>query len=325
MKRLIKNVLQSATAAAAPVRWRARAMPKLLILMYHRVLPSSHPARETEQAGMYVSPQTLAMHLEVLKKHFTFVHLDDWLRDVDAGRNPPKNACAITFDDGWRDNYQYAYPILRQTQAPATIYLVSDLVGTRYSFWPNTLSAILSAGLQHQWERLPGWLRDLLPAVRKMTKDEIDEVINRCKRFSDEQMRSAVEHAIGDSGERDLVTWDEAREMQASNVIRFGSHTRRHTRLSLVTDAEQLNDEIGESGRAIRRELGSEVATFCYPNGDTSPEAIRTVSANYLGAVTTNRGWNTPRSRRFTLNRVGVHEDVSNTPTSFVSRLAGVG
>jgi peptidoglycan/xylan/chitin deacetylase (PgdA/CDA1 family) len=325
MKQFLKNSLQHATALVAPLRWRMRSAPKLLILMYHRVLPSSHPAREIEQAGMYVSPETFAMHLEVLRRYFTLVHLDDWLRDLDQGRAVPKNACAITFDDGWRDNYEFAYPILRQAQAPATIYLVSDLVGTHYSFWPNTLSAILSEGAREHWEQLPNWLRDLLPPIRKMSKDEIDAVIVRCKRFSDAQMKSAVSHASGSSGERDLMSWEEARDMQASTLIRFGSHTRRHTRLSLVTDPAQLRDEIAHSRTTIRERLGRDAVTFCYPNGDTSAEAIRAVRANYLGAVTTHRGWNTSKSERFTLKRVGVHEDVSSTSTSFISRLAGVG
>ncbi|HEU4654412.1 MAG TPA: polysaccharide deacetylase family protein [Steroidobacteraceae bacterium] len=326
MKRLIKSVLQNAAAKVAPMRWRIRSTPELLILMYHRVLPSSHPARATEQAGMYVSPETLAMHMEMLRKYFTFVHLDDWLRDVEAGRSIPKNACAITFDDGWRDNYQYAYPILRQAQAPATIYLVSDLVGTRYSFWPNTLATILTKANSEHWRALPGWLRDLLPVdVRKMSSTEIEDLIGRCKCFTDEQMKSAVEHAADDFGERDLISWEEAREMQASGVIRFGSHTRRHTRLSLVSDFSQLNDEVAQSGVIIREQLGSEVATFCYPNGDMSPDAIRLVSSQYLGAVSTRRGWNTPLSHRYAMSRVGVHDDVSNTPPRFLARLAGVG
>jgi peptidoglycan/xylan/chitin deacetylase (PgdA/CDA1 family) len=326
MKRLLKNILQGATASIAPLRWSVRIRPKLLILMYHRVLPETHPARAVEQAGMFVSPETLSMHLEVLKQYFSLVHLDDWLRDVAVGRATPKHACAITFDDGWRDNYDFAYPILRRAQVPATIYLVADLVGTRYSFWPNTLSLILSGARQENWDRLPSWLRDLLPSSpRSMSKEEIDNVINRCKRFSDEQMKAATEHAVGDSGERDLMTWEEVREMQATNLVRFGSHTRRHTRLSMITDPAQLNDEIAESRSVIREQLGTDVATFCYPNGETSREAIRLVSANYVGAVTTRRGWNTPRSERFTLNRVGVHEDVSKTRTSFLSRLAGVG
>jgi peptidoglycan/xylan/chitin deacetylase (PgdA/CDA1 family) len=93
----------------------------------------------------------------------------------------------------------------------------------------------------------------------------------------------------------------------------------------MLTDPKQLQDEIVASRDIIREQLGTDVPTFCYPNGDTSPEAIQAVSGAYLGAVTTRRGWNTPKSQRFTLNRVGVHDDVSNTPTSFVSRIAGFG
>ncbi len=55
------------------------------MLTYHRVLPESHPDRAHEQAGMYVRPETLAMHLETVKEHFELVHLDDWLTAKDAG------------------------------------------------------------------------------------------------------------------------------------------------------------------------------------------------------------------------------------------------
>src|SRR5690606_22913761 len=55
----------------------------------------------------------------------------------------PHRACALTFDDGWRDNYVHAFPVLRESRAPATIYLVSRLVGGNYGFWPTRLARIL--------------------------------------------------------------------------------------------------------------------------------------------------------------------------------------
>lgn len=328
MKQIFKRVIQAAVATIAPTLWRLRE-PSLLVIMYHRVLPPDHPDRKTEQPGMYVSPQTLAMHLRVLQASFVLMQLDDWLDAAARGKPLPRHACAITFDDGWRDNYQYAYPILQQANVPATIYLVSDLVGTRYSFWPNSLARILASADESVRARLPQWLRSLLPThAGALSTAQIDNVISQCKSRSDAQMLGVVNEgtaAVAGTADRDLMSWEEIQEMQASGLIRFGSHTRRHTRLSIVPDSDALQDEVLGSREVIEQRLGSVPRTFCYPNGDTSPQAIVAVRSGYQGAVTTTAGWNTPTSDKFTLHRIGVHEDVSSTPAAFLSRLAGVG
>jgi peptidoglycan/xylan/chitin deacetylase (PgdA/CDA1 family) len=157
--------------------WRTGTR-RLLVLMYHRVLPAEHPDRNSEQPGMYVSPATLAMHLEIVKQYFTLIHLDEWLERVSAGRAVPSLACAITFDDGWRDNYEYAFPVLRHAGAPATIYLVTDMVGEGYSFWPNTLARYLGAGAA-DLGAYPTWLADIArklrlavsPGIRSLSTD----------------------------------------------------------------------------------------------------------------------------------------------------------
>ena len=327
MKRLIKTLVQCSVAAVAPALWRFRDR-SLLVIMYHRVLPADHPDRATEQPGMYISPQTLAMPLRVLKRHFTLVHLDDWLSLAEKGGELPRNACAITFDDGWRDNYEYAFPILKSADAPATIYLVSDLIGTRYSFWPNTLARVLASTDTVLRQSLPAWLREMLPGSSEaLSSDQIDAVISRCKARSDAEMLEALRSVDCASEEetRDLMSWREIQEMQASGLVRFGSHTRRHSRVSKIEDANVLRDEVLGSADALAESLGSMPITFCYPNGDTSVPAVQLVRQGYRGAVTTARGWNRPSTDRHLLNRIGVHEDVSNTPAAFLSRLAGVG
>lgn len=329
MKRLVKQVVQSAVAAVAPALWRRRS-DSLLVMMYHRVLPEGHADRATEQPGMFVSPATLALHLSLLKQHFEMVHLDDWLRRVAHGQPVPPRACVITFDDGWRDNYDHAWPVLRAAAVPSTIYLVADLVGTSYSFWPNYLARLLGEGVAVR-ESWPGWLRAL--ADQHIGTDpapgvpQIDAVIDACKATrSDAEMLaivgSAADRAIG---ERDLMSWPELEQMRAGDLVRFGSHTRRHTRLSRVSDPATLADEVLGSREVLRERLGSVPETFCFPNGDTSPEAVACVRGAYLGAVTTETGWNDRASDRFLLRRVGVHEDVSATRTQMLARLCGVG
>lgn len=326
MKTMLKKAVQTAVAMIAPQMWKLRPT-SLLVMMYHRVLPNNHPNIATEQPGMYVSPETLRMHLEVLKENFTLVHLEDWLADASAGRKLPRRACAITFDDGWRDNYDYAFPILKRAAAPATIYLVSNFVGTRYVFWPNMLARLLASGDGSRWSRLPPWLRTILPqANAKMTSTEIDEIISLCKQYSDSEMLTALNGIFDHStGDRDLMNWSEIDEMQASGLIKFGSHTRRHTRLPLIKASEELEDEILGSREEIGQYIRVAPTTFCYPNGDTSNEAVKIVRKEYAGAVTTQAGWNSRSTDRFLLRRIGVHEDVSRTSVSFISRLAGIG
>ena len=325
MKRLVKQVAQTVVAAAAPAWWRTRS-DSLLVMMYHRVLPPNHADRGSEQPGMFVSPDTLALHLSLLKQYFEIVHLDDWLRRVGAGQPVPARAAVITFDDGWRDNYDHAWPVLQAAGVPSTIYLVTDLVGTRYSFWPNTLARSLAAGPEARasW---PEWLRVLanqhVGSELNPHAEQIDAVINVCKATrSDAEMRE-VAGAI--PGERDLMSWPEIEEMRANDLVRFGSHTRRHTRLSRVEDRATLEDEVLGSRKVLQERLDKVSDTFCFPNGDTSAEAIACVRSAYLGAVTTQSGWNERGHDPFQLRRIGVHEDVSASRTQLLSRLCGVG
>lgn len=332
LKRHIKRVVQGAVASVAPFTWRRRR-DSLLILMYHRVLPVNHPDRATEQPGMFVSPETLRMHLAALKENFTLLHLDEWLAAVAAGQPVPRNACAITFDDGWKDNFDFAFPVLAEAQAPATIFLVSELVGTKYSFWPNTLARLLLTGSDADFAKLPDWLRQMVQARRNggaFPAGQVDAFIEECKgRANDAQMHAALREVMdsntGPADDRDLMSWEEIRAMQAGGLVRFGSHTRRHTRLLASIDADTLADEVQGSRAEIARSLGNEPQTFCYPNGDLSPAALERVRATYRGAVTTRHGWNDRESDHCLLRRVGVHEDVSCTRASFLSRLAGVG
>ena len=329
MKSLIKNTVKGAVAGITPLLWRLKAR-SLLVLMYHRVLPAGHPARLLEQPGMYVSPPTLDMHLGELAKHFTFMHLDDWLQSASSGAPLPARACAITFDDGWRDNHEFAHPVLRRAGVPATIFLVSDLVGGQYSFWPNGLARVLSQRNLSLRSAMPDWLARLVPesSAGGINAAQMDRIIVACKEScSDEQMLDLVARLDALAGKaapaRDLMDWSELRELAAGDLVRFGSHTRRHTRLSRVASADALHDEIVGSQDAIALQLGSRPRLFCYPNGDYSDSALETVRGAYLGAVTTQRGWHAVGMDAHLIRRIGVHEDISDRRSAFLARLSG--
>jgi len=121
------------------------------------------------------------------------------------------------------------------------------------------------------------------------------------------------------------MDWDEIRAVTKGGLVRIGSHTRRHTRLSQRLSQAEIDDEIDGSALVIEQQLGTRPATFCYPNGDHSPLAVESVRKRYAAAVTTQRGWNSPVSDFHLLQRVGVHDDVSNSRTQLLARLGGIG
>lgn len=334
MKRIVKGILQGLSALASPVVWKLSGGHRLVVLMYHRVLPDTHSHRVFEEPGMYVSPATLRMHLRVLPQHFALVHLDDWIRKVQAGEDVPRLACAITFDDGWRDNYEYAFPVLREASAPACIFLVSDFVGSSRSVWTTRLSRLLVD------DALSPEKRDTALSLLQgsglklnlrfpLSADALSEALRSSKgQFNDYELSEILDYVetkcdIDLAGERDFLSWDEVREMSASGLVRFGSHTRHHVRLTDKVDDATLENEVVASKDILAKEIGYLPSLFCYPNGDYTAKVLPIVGRSYAAAVTTQRGWNDARSPKLELRRVGLHEDISRDARGLLSRVAG--
>lgn len=285
---------------------------------------------------MVVSPDTFHLHLRTLKQHFELVKLDDWVTRLNQGLGVARRACAITFDDGWRDNFQFAFPLLKEEQVPATTFLVSDYVDSTKSFWPERLARLIwnkGEGLPHEtleeFESILG--ADVFAAVSQAapTRDRIDTVIEMAKKYTDDQMVqriTTIERKLGrDQSVRppDVLTWGQVREMTQSGLVAIGSHGKRHVRLSTVIPQKTLEDEILGSKQMIEAKTSNGANIFCYPGGVTSPIAERLVRQHYQAACTTNRGWNSAKSDRFCLKRISIHEDVTNTRRSFLARISG--
>ena len=335
LKKIAKRTAIHAAARVAPVTWKWSRPGSLVVLMYHRVLPKDSPARKTEEPGMYVSPETLDLHLTELERRFELVHLDDWLRRARQGLPLPKLACAITFDDGWRDNYEFALPVLVKHNAPATIFLVSSYVGTVQRFWPNRLISLLDKAFAEPGsvdflEPLRGIVGPiLLRAERRgaLLADDIDRAIQGAKGLDEEQIRILVEEtgkSSGDSaGAAEILSRSDIAQMAATGLVRFGSHTMTHLRLGGRIGSQELEREIAGSRSELRDISGQEIDLFCYPNGETCPEALDSVRRHYLGAVTTRSGWHTAGRDPHLIRRIGVHEDVSDTREGILARVSG--
>ena len=335
-RRAAKRVMQHMAARLGPHR-RQTKTPRLLILMYHRILPEGDPRTLTEEPGMMVTPQSLAMHLEVIRRHFEPIHLSQWLRHRRDGAPLPLKACAITFDDGWADNYEFALPVLRAAGVPATVFLVSRLMGTGQTFWPERLTDLLRRVALERPEAFAmpefDWLRsagthfgfaDLPP-----TPEQCYALIAHAKALADGEIHrrlDAIEARLGLAeklGPRALLSWEQVREMAANGLIEMGSHTRDHLRLDGHVAPDELEAQVVQSKAEIETHVGRPVELFCYPNGDYTAAALDLVKRHYLGAVTTAQGWNSGQTDPALLRRIAVHEDIAGDEIAFAARISG--
>jgi peptidoglycan/xylan/chitin deacetylase (PgdA/CDA1 family) len=316
----------------------SRLKGKAVILLYHRVLTEKELKQEFIQPGMYVRHDVFEIQMLFLRKHFHILSLQDLL-DLWQGKkwDSTKRYCVITFDDGWRDNYLYAFPILRKHSIPATIFLPTALIGTDQCFWPDILGNLLmhsySSDVQEEkrkaleaiWHRYP-WTDEI---NNKKKADRIDAFIEHCKELSDEERNEILSEmarilGISVKGERALLTWDEVKEM-SNNGISFGSHSRTHKILTKYPEKVVL-EEIRDSLLRLQEEKVNFLPVFCYPNGDYNREiAWKVRTAGYLAAVSTQFGTEDGSSQHYyELKRIGIHNDISSTIPLFAYRLSGI-
>ncbi len=233
-----------------------------MILMYHRVLPTDDERMQDEEPGMVVTPESFALQLQILRQHFVVIHLADWLQRRQQGLPLPQRACAITFDDGWLDNYQFAFPLLQQYQVPATIFLVSDMVDTKRNFWPERLAELLRVtATQHRelWDA-PAyrWLRELSTnyefGKQPPNREQLFALFNQAKQQTDDELHARIDAMQNSSKSLPapnaaVVNWDQVTEMTNSGFVDFGSHTCDHIRLTDKISFKDTEHQIVASKR----------------------------------------------------------------------------
>ena len=286
---------------------------------------------------MIVTPESFRLHINILKKHFNIIKLSDWIELRLEGKELPKKACAITFDDGWLDNFEFAFPILKELNVPATIFLVSGMIGTNEKFWPERLARIImtiASNYPQYWTHPElEWLQS--PAggycfsETPPTQNNLSDMIASAKSYSDQEIHDRLDRLEStlqlepSDDAPSLLNWQQITEMVNSNLVEVGSHTCRHVRLNDFTRTDLINGEIINSKKEIEKKLGRPVKTFCFPNGDLCPEALALVKQNYCGAVSTASGWNTNCSDIHLLRRIGIHQDIADDRISFLARISG--
>jgi len=261
-----------------------------VIFLYHRVCPKEESVLNTN-----ICPEDFEKQVRYLRKYFHICTLEDLVEDLnDHHLNNKKlgNIAVITFDDGYRDNYIYAYPILKKYNIPATIFLTSDYIGKDNLFWWDKIVYIIYHSKKEDVDLENFGSFSLtnnnkkLECIHFLTSEFKNLPFRlRNKYILDLQNKCHV-NIPSDIGKKMVLSWNEIREMN-DNGISFGAHTLSHANLISLNLAEAKN-EIVQSKAMIEDKLKSEIISFAYPYGSRfyNNDIMRLVqNAGYLCAV----------------------------------------
>lgn len=267
-----------------PLGWGNGYRP--LVLGYHRVVEDYQAACRTEMASMLISTAMFERHLDWIGQHFRFVDLDEVGSAVRDGRPFDMPVAAVTFDDGYRDVYEHARPLLTRKGIPAAAFVVTDLVDQPGWQMHDKLYRLIDKGFS-LWDnprrQIHGVLTDLgLPASdivgdRANTRTPLMTVSSLLPKLSRDDVGRVAAYLECNVGNGfvpvpDTLTWPMLLAMRQQGFI-IGSHTRTHVSLPME-GLKTADEELRGSKETIEGRLGEPIHHFAYPGGHFTPAVV---------------------------------------------------
>ena len=298
---------------------RRVAPARLVVFCYHRIRPET-PGFSTVFDDDVFGPTVLQFREQMrwLRQHTTILSEADLLARADAPRPLSEPCVAVTFDDGYRDNYTFGLPVLEEFGIPAVFFIPTDLIDKRRLGWWDLISYFLRQ-TQRPTIRLDG--RQYVLGSRR--GEVVASLLERMKRaparetetlLTDLSEACAVPFPGAAVQDAELMTWEQIREA-AERGITIGSHSRTH-RVLTTLDQTTLTEELGTSKQALERMVGREVRSIAYPCGgpesfDSNVQHAARAAGYELGFSFSQEANRSERLVPFDVRRIGAPPGVS--------------
>jgi len=273
-----------------------------VVLVFHRVRHRDSSIAFAVNHRNSVAPECFYGLLDLLAaKDFAIVGLDEAMSRL---RNPGTGRfVCLTFDDGYRDNYDILLPIVQTRRIPITIYIAPGLLDGSAPLWWYALDRVFS---RESRVRLP-IPRDVeVPTGNAADKETAFAAAMRFMLNADSSETARVAQALeerygidfGELAATHMMTWDMVRDLAACPLVEIGAHTVSHPNLARL-DEGGARWEMAESRTRLEAEIGRSVRHFAYPFGSRSAVGPRELQAardlGFSSAVTTAAGNLFPR------------------------------
>ena len=307
----------------------------LTVLCYHRILDRP-PDFPFDDDLVSASPAQFEDELRFVERRYRVINFKTLREHLDREGRLPERSAIITFDDGYIDNYEVAFPILRKHGLTAVMFVTAGYMGARRLFWWDRLALIAKTAKTRRAsieEPLPLAIDlDAFPDAQAAAR----HLIHTAKTLPEERkelliarLAASLDAEIDEGRHSMTMSWQHLREMSGAG-IEIGAHSVNHPIFSNV-DAGLLAREVSGSKELIEKETGVEVISFGAPGRGRIPAAEKRKFEIALGELVRSSGysfstmyqWGLVYERSFdpfAIRRIGIER--YDTPALFRAKLA---
>jgi glycosyltransferase involved in cell wall biosynthesis/peptidoglycan/xylan/chitin deacetylase (PgdA/CDA1 family) len=286
------------------------------ILAYHRVNNDCF-----DPLNMNIEISTFEKQIRYIKRHYKVITLSKAVEILKEHKEIPENLIVITFDDGYKDFYLNAYPILSKYKIPAVLFLSIGAIEQKHVLWFDTVVSVIKMTKKEDFDLTKVGLRKFAINSVDNKKKAINEIVCFLKRSSLKERNNIVSYLFNESGcdsneinsSNPLLDWEELKSMN-NELVAFGSHGMTHTILQNL-DEKEIENEIVKSKEIMKVKTGLDIHFFSYPNGginDFKENVKQQLAENaYIAACTLIKGSNNGSSDLFALKRICMNNEIT--------------
>ena len=285
---------------------------KVKILLYHGIVTGRLPETLNSES-LHLPREAFAKQLAYLKRWYHPLSLDEFVRRVHAHEPLPDYTVVITFDDGYLNNYQHAWPLLKSLGIPATLCVTTSFLSSDELLWLDALEYSLHATRQPRLRvTLDGHLQEFSLRGLRAKRSSLRRVKRLLKRQAIGERRALLDGLQAQLGVRPRVddlphcaplSWEGLAEMHRDGTVAIGSHAVQHDNLDTMTLAA-AREQLAQSKALLEARLKTRVTAFAYPGGACTEELKRLArDAGYQCALATRHGFNDATTDLFELRR----------------------
>lgn len=279
--------------------------------LFHRVNPQRDPLWDPMDVALFDKC------IKHISQNYRVVLLEDLVLNAQVFAENKRYA-TIVFDDGYKDNIEYALPVLEKYNVKASFYIVTDCIDKNIPTWTHILDYIFQQTNKNQiglsFDFLPERLR-----VNKLTneKDRIEyarKLKPALKKITHSERAAVIKH-VQDAFDdvelpRLMMNWNDVKQVKETGHY-VGSHTLTHCMLGTMVAEEEIKKELIGSGKKIEEHLGYFPATISYPVGSYNSTTIKlSKETGYkMGLAVKQEVYNRAQHNAFEIPRIELYNE----------------